>query len=72
MLVHVKANLFQAIAVECESIRVSRHGIAKRAGGRVVARETFDHDFTPYYMAEEQMREWYPDCRIVIVQEWAR
>lgn len=56
-------------AREKEAIRISRHGIAKRAGGRILGQEVFQFPDTPYYMACEMMRDQYPGAEIILISK---
>lgn len=57
---------FEVRAVEPEQLQVSRRGISFRQGGRVVATEVFEFPHTPYYLAEEIVRDEHPGCKIVL------
>lgn len=58
---------FQVIAVTRDELRVSRHGIAKTKGGRIVSCESFEFPDTPYYLAFEMVRDEHPECEISII-----
>jgi hypothetical protein len=53
-------------AIERDRFRVSKHGIAKDKGGRMVGVSAWDTS-TPYYLADEIMREEYPGCDIIVI-----
>jgi len=61
-----QTKTYKVKAIETEQFGVSRHGVRTRKGGHVAGVETFDYLFTPFYLADEIMRERFPNCDIVI------
>lgn len=58
---------YMAKAVVAPSLNANTAMRLNRIGGQVRAAEVFDSYFMPTYVAEERMREEYPDCNIVII-----
>ncbi len=61
-----KLRSYTVLAIERDRTQVSRHGISRLLGGRVVAADTWFWPDTETYIAEEISREQNPGCRIVI------
>jgi hypothetical protein len=56
-------------ATAVESLRVSRHGIAKSLGGRVLAKQEFCYPHTPIHIALATMGQDYPGAKLTLSGE---